>query len=200
MMKSTQVFRLWRLFLLPSASHFGTTAWLTSPMASWLPRDEGQDDKWCFHQVPCSTDSQHVAQLSQTPHGEVIYIRCYPGGINPQKPKTDPPKPDRTPMGDLIRGRAKPLVSESGVRGVFHVFFTEDVSKHNCVLSRRCWCRHIIVPQHFTDVKMAGWETIRLLLTREREGPPAVTAKSWKLTCHRSLGRITGSLFLWKCE
>lgn len=62
------------------------------------------------------------------------------------------------------------------MRGMFHVFFTEDVSKHNCVLLRRCWCHHIIVHRHFTDVKMAGWETIRLLLTREREVPPAVTA------------------------
>lgn len=117
-----------------------------------------------------------MAQLSQTPHGEVIYIRCYPGRINAQKPKTDPPELDRTHHWGSHGGGAKPLVSESGVQDMFHVFFTEDVSKQFCVLSKRCWRHHVIVHRDFTDVKMAGWETIRLLLTRKREGPPAVTA------------------------
>lgn len=77
-----------------------------------------------------------MAQLSQTPHGEVIYIRCYPGHINAQKPKTDPPEPDRTHHWGSHGGGAKPLASESGVQDMFHVFFTEDVSKHNSVFYR----------------------------------------------------------------
>lgn len=155
--------------------------------------------------MPCSTDSQHVAQLSQTPHGEVIYIRCYPGGINPQKPKTDPPEPDRTPMGDLITK----TISE-WIRSARHV---SRVFHWRCLQTQLCFIEAMLMPPHHRSATFHWCKDGRLrndhFYLQENEkipqlwqhpNRPTMTTKSWKLTCHQSHGRITGSLLFWKCN